>query len=282
MFVVLVEVPEHEEDMLLSRVAELGTTGSDREGETLRIWFRGEAEARACAGQLAELRARIESVEDRDWNAAWQSGWRALTVGRRWYLHPPWQTDETAAAEGRVRLLLRPGMSFGNGDHPTSQLCLELMEEVPIEGRVFLDCGCGSGLLQTAAKEIGARVAIGCDLDEDAVVEARRYGCAGFAGSLNALACASVDALCANIQLGVLLELLPAMRAVLRPGGHAILSGVLVEQAEELRERACSVAESTAAAPWHFLRMLQRDGWAALLFAADAQVSELRGFEERA
>jgi len=129
-----------------------------------------------------------------------------------------------------MRLNLHPGMLFGNGDHPTTQLCLAALEQHVTPGCKVLDVGCGSGLLLEAATMLGAETAVGCDLDFEA---AQTAPCA-FQGSVDAIASGSVDILIANIQLAVLLDLLPELdRALNTQRGTMILSGILEEQIAE-------------------------------------------------
>lgn len=184
-------------------------------------WFTSQQEAGQCAASLGGI---IEPVEAENWNQTWQAGWTATAVGHRFWLSPPW--DETPPPPGRIRLDMHPGMLFGNGDHPTTQLCLAALERHIAPGCTMLDVGCGSGLLIQAANLLGARIAIGCDLDPEAASTATN----AFQGTVDAIASGSVDVLVANIQLGVLVEILPNFDRVLKPAGVMILSGILKDQ----------------------------------------------------
>ncbi|MCC6538845.1 MAG: 50S ribosomal protein L11 methyltransferase, partial [Bryobacterales bacterium] len=176
------------------------------EEEPPSFWVEGHAAAEAVAAALAPWKPVVEEIAPRNWNAAWQSAWQPIEVGQRFYLAPP--GDASAAPAGRIRLTMHAGNAFGNGDHATTQLCLMAMEEHLHPGGRFLDVGCGSGLLSEAARALGARQACGCDLDFDALP---RDG-AVFAGSVDAVRDGVFDFVVANIQLGVLLELLPGLR----------------------------------------------------------------------
>ena len=147
-----------------------------------------------------------------------------------------------------MRLNMHPGTLFGNGDHPTTQMCLAALEQCVTPGCIVLDVGCGSGLLLEGATLLGAGAAVGCDLD----FEAAKTASTAFQGSVDAVAPDSVDVAVANIQLGALEGLLPDLRRVVRKGGKLILSGLLEEQESPILE------EHEA----HF-----QDGWACLILA---------------
>ncbi|MBM3795500.1 MAG: hypothetical protein FJW31_15885 [Acidobacteria bacterium] len=230
------------DEALLLAVAAAELAGVEEEPPA--FWAAERAGAEALAEALARWRPVIEEMTPRNWNAAWQSEWRPVEVGRRFYLTPP--GDESATPPGRIRLAMHAGNVFGNGDHATTQLCLTAMEDFLRPGDLFLDVGCGSGLLSEAARMLGAQCAFGCDLDFTAPP---RNG-AAFAGSVDAVRAGSCDFVVANIQLGVLLELLPDLRRVLAPGGRLALSGLMAQQVDELPVRGS---------------VLTRGGWAAVV-----------------
>lgn len=211
---------------LMVCIADLEVAGAEERGSTAEFWFLREDEARLCAARLSG--ARVERVEDRNWNAAWQDEWQPALVGARWFLTPPGYAGETP--RGRLRQDMHRGTAFGNGDHATTRLCLAAMESLARPGRRFLDLGCGSGLLLEAAAALGA-TPVGCDLDHAALPSSGHC----YAGSIDAIRPGSLDCLVANIQLGVLLDLMDGIGEALAPGGCAILSGILASQKEEAR-----------------------------------------------
>lgn len=212
------------EEMTLARFMAYEIAAGDSATEAVaRAWFASHTEALRCA---ADLDGYITPEPCHDWNAAWQqSEWKASVIGKKLWLTPPW--DHTPAPDGRIRLAMHPGTLFGNGDHPTTQLCLEALQRHVTDQATVADIGCGSGLLSQAALLLGARHAIGCDLDWQAV---RQVSGIAFQGSVDSLMHRSIDILIANIQVGVLATLLPEIRRSLKPDGVAILSGILNEQ----------------------------------------------------
>ncbi len=239
------------EDDVVAALADAPLTGLDQFNRDdglldLNVWFVDRAAADAAAALFPAVRAQVEEVANQNWNAAWQAQWQPLAVGQRWYLTPP--DDISPTPPGRVRLSLKPGLAFGNGDHPTTQLCLAALEQVIRPGDRFLDVGCGSGLLGEAATWLGAR-SFGCDLSAvDLPVNA-------FVGSLDALQTASVDVGAMNIQAGIIEQLWPDFTRVVRR--HAILSGFLPEQADAVR--------GLLQAPWQLVSFAEQDGWCALV-----------------
>ena len=252
---VVIACGEAEIDAVMALAAFADLAGVEESKGQLRLWLNDDGEAAALAERLRAWHPAIERAEARNWNEAWQGEWKPAEVGERFYLVPP--GDDSPARDGRIRLAMHAGTAFGNGDHATTHLCLMAMERYLRPGDTFLDVGCGSGLLGEAARALGAGRVAGCDLDPAAV----RRG--SFVGSVNAVRSASCDFVVANIQLGVLVELMPAFARVLRANGRLILSGVLDEQLADLREAVEAAglipSASDSLAGWASLLVSRRD-----------------------
>ena len=233
---------------------------------TLTALFPQDAELAPLGAALAtefELAAtpRIEAVEDQDWERAWMDDFRPMRFGQRLWICPSWQEPPEADA---VNLILDPGLAFGTGTHPTTALCLEWLDANPPTGALVLDYGCGSGILSLAALKLGARHAWGVDIDPQALTATRtnaeRNGIA--TGNLYAVDPQELPPLeaglvIANILSGPLVELAPLLCAHLKPGGHLVLSGILAEQADTVREAYAACIER-----WEADAI--RDGWVRL------------------
>ena len=148
----------------------------------------------------------------------------------------------TAPEPEAVNLLLDPGLAFGTGTHPTTALCLQWLDGQPLDGCTVLDFGCGSGILAIAALLLGAERAVGTDIDPQAVEASRdnanRNGIdpARFPVYLpQDLPAEQADVLVANILAGPLVSLAPQLSRLVKTGGRLALSGILAEQAEEVR-----------------------------------------------
>ncbi len=260
LFSVAVRVPGNEVELALAALMDFDHAGMIEEDEEglirLDVHFTDALEADRCRIAFAAFDATMREIENRNWAGEWQAQWQPLEVGERFYLAPEW--IEAEPPPGRVRLEMRPGLVFGGGDHPTTQMCLRLLEHADAQGAAVVDVGTGSGILALGALALGAARATGCDLDPDAVDTAAREGLPVWEGSLDAAAAHSADVILANLPTGVLLGMLPEFARVLAPGGRLVLSGYLEEQTESL-DAGC------ADAGFCWLRRVVKDGWGACL-----------------
>lgn len=241
------EIDEHHLDILSGALFELGALGIETrdatEPLTLVASFPAEAEPELEAevrSILAELRLpqgelRLERLEETDWSTKWRQDFKPIAFGRL-YVVPTWLE---APDEAELVLRLDPGMAFGTGTHETTALCLERIVE---RGRVrrMLDVGTGSGILALGALLAGAESAVGTDNDPEALVVARENA------ELNELEDKLVlssrdpdqlggfDLVVANILRDPLIELAPKIAAAVLPGGHLLLSGLLVHQLDDV------------------------------------------------
>ncbi len=127
----------------------------------------GQTQLRQYLAGLEEYEPQTVSLREEDWATSWQKYYQPIPVGKRVYIVPDWMRGQ-GTPEGRAPLYLNPGLTFGTGAHPTTQLCLELLEEALRPGDKVLDLGCGSGILAIAALALGASRAIGVDIDPKA------------------------------------------------------------------------------------------------------------------
>jgi ribosomal protein L11 methyltransferase len=219
-------------------------------------------------GVLAALRAqygaalpeyRLELLADQDWERVWMDDFKPMRFGRRLWIVPSWSE---APETGGVNILLDPGLAFGTGTHPTTRLCLEWLDGHDIADKQVIDYGCGSGILAIAAALLGAAAVVGVDNDPQAITatkeNARRNAVsAQIAAYLPGYEpTETVDLLLANILAGPLAELAPLFAQRVKPGGGLVLSGILPEQAEGLREVYAAWFEMAPAC--------ELDGWIRL------------------
>ena len=178
--------------------------------------------------------ARVRAVEDRDWERVWLADWKSMRFGRRLWVCPT--AAELPDDPDAVVVRLDPGLAFGTGTHPTTALCLQILDSLPVTGRNVIDYGCGSGILGLAALKLGAARVTAVDLDPQALLATRdnairngvssRIDVQGIDGALQAAYCVM-----ANILAGPLIELAPKLTAACEPGGYLLLSGLLKTQA---------------------------------------------------
>ena len=182
----------------------------------------------------------IVPLEDKDWEHAWQDHYHVLRIGKRVVIRPSWRDYEPEP--GDLVITLDPGMAFGTGLHPSTQLCVQALENAVRPGMWVLDMGTGSGILAIAAAHLGASHVLGVDNDRIAVNAALENAAAnGFRnridveeGSLSAVK-GQFDLIVVNILEHIILDMLAHdMAACLKPGGQIIAAGILDTQADEV------------------------------------------------
>ncbi|MEW6086302.1 MAG: 50S ribosomal protein L11 methyltransferase [Chloroflexota bacterium] len=206
-----------------------------------------------------------KQIPDQNWMEAWKQHYKPIRIGERLLILPAWMESPDP---NRVAIKIDPGMAFGTGTHPTTQLCLELMEKVFDDRRQtadggrrtaedgkpsmvyrpmsVIDVGCGSGILSIAALKLGAKKVIGVDVDSESIVNSRHNAETNEVGEELILAVGSVrdilegkfpfqsaPLVVANILAPVIVRLFDAgMAGLIEEGGSIILSGILQEQEE--------------------------------------------------
>ncbi len=189
-------------------------------------------------------RMRVIEVRPEQWSEAWKRFFGVLHLGQRTVVRPTWEKYHAQA--GEVVIDLHPGTAFGTGQHETTRLCLEALEDVVTPGCTVLDVGARSGILAIAAAKHGAKRVRAIDLDASTVtvmrenaerngVSARITAAAGTLGEAwpwprtSPVECA--DVVVANISSTAVRAMLPAIVAAVKPGGAAVLSGFLAVDA---------------------------------------------------
>jgi len=187
---------------------------------------------------------KVESLVDRAWEREWLKDFGPMKFGERLWIRPSGSTIEQQDA---VIIELDPGLAFGTGTHPTTALCLEWLDALPLRDKTLLDYGCGSGVLAIAALKLGCRSATAMDIDPQAVVATRQNADRNQVGG-RLIVCDNAedipgryDVVVANILAGPLVEYAESITSVLKRHGMLALSGVLCEQA---------TAVAAAYTPW--------------------------------
>ncbi|MDR1850186.1 MAG: 50S ribosomal protein L11 methyltransferase [Zoogloeaceae bacterium] len=199
----------------------------------------------------------LTRIEEENWVRLTQAQFEPIRVSSRLWIVPSWHEAPDPAA---LNIVLDPGMAFGTGSHPTTQLCLEWLEREVRPGMSLLDYGCGSGILAIVAAKLGAMPVHGLDIDPQAVfaarVNAQKNAVDIQVTETSESLLPRYDLVVANILANPLRLLAPAISARLRPGGRLALSGLLPEQAE-------TIAEFYSA--WIlFDQSNEREGWVCL------------------
>ncbi len=222
-----------------------------------------------------------KQIADQNWMEAWKQHYKPIPIGQRLIIVPVWLDSPEPE---RIPIKINPGMAFGTGTHPTTQLCLALMEvfldnQSSIVNRKskIIDIGCGSGIISIAALKLGATTALGVDIDIESVRNSREnadkndiggefiVGQGSVAEVLEGkFSYKSAPLVVANILAPVIIRLFDAGLADLaEPGGAVILSGILTGQAE-------AVIDAAQAKGLVLSEQEQLGDWVALLLAKNA------------
>jgi len=213
----------------------------------------------SALGDHVTKTARVRAVEDQVWERAWLAGWTSMRFGRRLWVCP--RAAEAPDDPQAIVVRLDPGLAFGTGTHPTTALCLQILDSLSLAGRTVIDYGCGSGILGIAALKLGAASVTAVDLDPQALLATRdnalRNGVSsqmrvqGIEADLHAAHCVM-----ANILAGPLIELAPKLTAACEPGGYLLLSGLLKTQAYAVR--------AAYASGFDMVQVAERDEWCCI------------------
>lgn len=203
---------------------------------------------------LSAVRSYVASLNDQwefsvtttqlskdDWENQWKQYYKTVHVTPKLVIKPRWEEYNPKPWEKVIEL--DPGLAFGTGTHPTTNLCLKKLTEIIKEGDKCIDVGCGSGILSIAAALFGGE-ALGLDIDPEAVkvarenVEINKLGdkIAIIHGNLLSESLPNCDVLVANIIADVILNLIPQTKGVLKPKGHIILSGIILTRQRDIIE----------------------------------------------
>ena len=216
--------------------------------------------------EYAPLILSMENVEDADWENNWKQFYKPMEIGERLLVVPEW---EQAQEDGRVKLVLNPGLTFGTGSHATTRLCLQALEQHIHGGEKVLDLGCGSGILSIAALLLGADRAVACDIDEKCMDVAYenaalngvgrdrytvRWGDVVTDQALRQELGGPYDVVVANIVADVIKALASTVRPLVKEGGIFLCSGIIDDRAEEvaqcLRDNGWTIAETRSSEGW--------------------------------
>ena len=207
------------------------------------------SQLKAAHPEYAPLLLTMNDLEDADWENNWKQFYKPMEIGERLIVVPEW---EQANTQGRIPLILNPGLTFGTGSHATTRLCLTALESLIHGGEEVLDLGCGSGILSIAALCLGASTAAAVDIDPKAVDVAYENAALNGIGrdrytvragdilsdrALAAqLACQRYHLVLANIVADVIIHLSAQVPALLAEDGVFLCSGIIDTRAHEVEE----------------------------------------------
>ena len=261
-----------QEEILSTAVDLAGSIGSEvqefPEGVRVRAYFRSNEDLGTWQMRLRQAlepwpEVKVEDtgrIENQPWYRECEEAFPPLEVGSRFVVLAPWHRGKESP--GRIPLVVKPGSAFGTGYHESTQIVLELMETRVKSKDSVVDVGTGSGILSLGALKLGAASVVALDLDGAVLAEVEenldlndlRGAVRLEEGDLLRGFEGPVDLLTANIVLEPLLQLLPDVRRVLRPGGWALFSGLLGTEKQTflaaLEEAGLRPAEDRARGEW--------------------------------
>ncbi len=282
-------------DATAALLFDLGATGVEERDET--TYVKGPAgggvlivasfdEHDHAQAAVEELRARglapdlVEVVGDA-WRDEWKKFYEPFALTPSVLIRPPWQ--EAEPAPGQHVLVLEPGRAFGTGLHATTSLVANFLHThaaLLAQGEL-LDAGCGSGILSLVALALGAPSVVGFDIDPEAVATARenaernalQHRCRFYAGTIGDEP-GRYPWVLANIESRILDPIAEELAARLAPGGHLLLSGILLGEEAWMRERFGALSRKLVVVGRAQLdtggeRAHDKDGWVALHLRAD-------------
>jgi len=190
--------------------------------------------------QHPDITLRWEQLEDKDWEREWMKNYHPIQCADTLWICPSWISPPDPEA---TNILLDPGLAFGTGTHPTTFLCLQWLADQALKDKTLMDYGCGSGILGVAGLLLGAKSAVGVDLDPQALIATqdnlqRNNLDSPLFNVYQPEDCPSesVDIMMANILAGPLVELADTLLALTKPGASICLSGILYHQANAVIE----------------------------------------------
>jgi ribosomal protein L11 methyltransferase len=217
--------------------------------------------------KVGASRVETRSLVDENWEENWKQFFHPRAIGDRFMIRPTW---EEAPHSDRLEIVLDPGQAFGTGDHPTTRMCLQLMEtawtSLPVtsDPPKVADIGCGSGILSIGACLLGSKSVVAVDIEplsvevarENAALNKVNFECLVGQGIAAVADRGPFDVVISNIISAILIQIARGVAEALKPGGFWIVSGIIVQNWPD-------VLEAAQDAGFTLDSMLEEDGWVA-------------------
>ncbi|MBR5279445.1 MAG: 50S ribosomal protein L11 methyltransferase [Clostridia bacterium] len=245
----------------------------DKEHATVHLYISPEEDPEESLSFLAERLTACDVaytvlsgiVKEEDWANNWKQYFKPLPVGEKLLIVPSWEEEIPEGLEDRTHLEIDPGMAFGSGQHETTKLCLEMVEKCVTPGSSVLDVGTGSGILAIGALLLGAKEAVGIDIDklsvkiagENAALNGVSDRFRAVCGDLATGISGKFELVCANIVADIILRLLPDVGPLMTDDGDLIVSGIIEERKQD-------VLDGLAEYGFEPIDILQDRGWCCM------------------
>ncbi len=211
-------------------------------------------------------------ILDQNWMESWRKYYQPIKIGKKLLILPSW-LNQPHEDRNRIIVKIDPSMAFGTGTHPTTQMCMALTEEFCFPGMDVIDVGCGSGILSVAAIKLGAKKALGVDLDNASIVAAKKTAELNGVQEKMEVGLGSVseinnqefsfneaDLVLTNILAPIIIRLFnDGLSKLVKERGYLILSGILDYQADEVVQKAIEEG-------FHLIQKVLINDWVGLAF----------------
>jgi ribosomal protein L11 methyltransferase len=269
-----IETEPFDVEALTTALDDLSPSGVLEEGSTALVYFEEAAdpgeELRAIleslrhSGAIEDYSIHRREIENRNWNEEWERSREIVRVSDRLVVKPSFR--EYDARDEEIVVVVDPKMSFGTGEHPTTRLCLRVAERLVRSGATVLDLGSGAGTLAIAALLFGAERAFAADVDPDCKTNGEENAALNgvadrvefVVGDVDSVS-GAYDLILANIHKNELLKIAEKLRPLCEPRATVVLSGLLLEDEDEIRE-------TYERAGFAFARKSAEEEWLAVEF----------------
>ncbi len=245
----------------------------DREQAVIHIYTSPDQNPAEAVSYLKQRLAETDlpytlelgEVREEDWANEWKKFYHPICIGEKLLICPSW--EDCPDPDGRVQITLDPGMAFGTGTHETTRLCMAMLEGVVTPQTEMLDVGCGSGILAVTGLLLGAKRAVGVDIDELAVKVAAENAARNRVADRLSLICGDLtervegqfDVICANIVADVIIRMSKDISQFMKKGSVLLCSGIIEPREQE-------VLDALTACGLTHLRTEREKGWVATAF----------------
>ncbi|WP_408954871.1 50S ribosomal protein L11 methyltransferase [Natroniella sp. ANB-PHB2] len=192
---------------------------------------------------IGNAKLKVSQLQEEDWANNWKENFKPLKVTEKIVIKPTWEDYQASTDE--IIIEIDPGQAFGTGQHETTTSCLEMIEKYLAAGANCLDIGTGTGILAIAAAKLEASATVGVDISPVAITAAQENAQLNqiadeiefLEGDLVKVVDQDYDLVIANILPHIILDLIPDLNKVLKSSGKFILSGIVEEKLDRVKER---------------------------------------------